>query len=207
MVPVRAEIVQDSEFSVHGDASDLIDWLRELKPAPQTVFLTHGEEGSATALAARIRAELGFVTVVPKYTEVVSLEPAVGGYEVLTPGIDVEAAPPTPPQGKPAAVGKPVPAPAPAAVPAPAPAAVPAPAPAPAAPRPAPVPAGRVPVAAHAGPPEGQPRYRCLTGEEGPEFDRLVSAALEEGYVLRDGPTVTVDGQRVVLAQVVVWPS
>ena len=45
-VPVRAEIVQDSEFSVHGDASDLIDWLRELKPAPQTVFLTHGEEGS-----------------------------------------------------------------------------------------------------------------------------------------------------------------
>ena len=46
-VPVRAEVVADHEFSVHGDASDLIDWLRDLSPAPQTVFVTHGEEGSS----------------------------------------------------------------------------------------------------------------------------------------------------------------
>lgn len=74
-VPVRAELVQDSEFSVHADASDLIDWLAALNPRPQTVFCVHGEEGSATALAARVRAELGLTTVVPRYGEVVSLVP------------------------------------------------------------------------------------------------------------------------------------
>ena len=74
-VPVRAQIVQDSEFSVHADASDLIDWLAALSPKPQTVFCVHGEEGSATALAARIRSELGLTTVVPRYGEVVSLVP------------------------------------------------------------------------------------------------------------------------------------
>ena len=213
-VPVRAEIVQDSEFSVHGDASDLIDWLRDLKPAPQTVFLTHGEEGSATALSERIRAELGFVTVVPKYQEVVSLEPARGGYEVLTPGIEVGAEPVLAGAGAGAGAGgvraeergwqRGDGTTAGARVPAPVrgkgPARVPA--------SPAPAPT-RVPAAAamHAAPPDGKPRYRCLTGDEGPEFDGLVSAALEDGYVLRDGPTVTVDGQRVILAQVVVWPS
>lgn len=31
-VPVRAEIFQDREFSVHGDCSDLIDWVRCLDP-------------------------------------------------------------------------------------------------------------------------------------------------------------------------------
>jgi len=74
-VPVKAEIVRDSEFSVHADASDLIDWLRDLQPQPETVFCVHGEEGSAEALAARIHAELGIVAHVPTYKEVVAVNP------------------------------------------------------------------------------------------------------------------------------------
>ncbi len=74
-VPVKAEIVRDGEFSVHADASDLIDWLRELSPKPETVFCTHGEEGSAEALAAKIRAELDLPVVVPRYKEKVLLDP------------------------------------------------------------------------------------------------------------------------------------
>lgn len=72
-VPVWAEIVHDGEFSVHADASDLMDWLRELSPAPGTVFTAHGEQDSATALAAAITAELGVRAVVPEYQEVVTL--------------------------------------------------------------------------------------------------------------------------------------
>ena len=72
-VGVKAEILQDSEFSVHADASDLIDWLRDLHPAPATVFCVHGEPDPAAALAARIERELGLAAVVPALDEVVVL--------------------------------------------------------------------------------------------------------------------------------------
>ena len=70
-VPVRAEVLQDSEFSVHADASDLLDWLAEMAPKPTTVYCTHGEPGPAGRLAQRIKQELGITAVVPKMGEVV----------------------------------------------------------------------------------------------------------------------------------------
>lgn len=72
-VPVRAEIARDTEFSAHGDASDLIDWLRDVsreKPA-RTVFLVHGEPAAQDAFAERIEAELGLTVVAPRPSEVV----------------------------------------------------------------------------------------------------------------------------------------
>ena len=66
MVPVRAEIIRDEEFSVHADASEIIGWLRALEPQPRTVYCVHGEPDSSTALAARITAELGVNAVVPE---------------------------------------------------------------------------------------------------------------------------------------------
>lgn len=72
-VPVRAEIVQDEEFSVHGDASDLIDWLRALDRAPETVFVVHGEATASATLARRVTDELGWLAVVPRDGEVVAL--------------------------------------------------------------------------------------------------------------------------------------
>ena len=77
-VPVKAEVVQDSEFSVHADGSDLIDWLASLSPPPRTVFCVHGEADSAAGLAARITRELGLTAVVPRYREVVTLAPLTG---------------------------------------------------------------------------------------------------------------------------------
>ncbi len=114
-VPVKAEVLQDKEFSVHADASDLIDWLRELTPRPETVFVTHGEEGSAEAFAAKVTSELGLVAVVPRYREKVTLSPQ-GTWTRVAPlsppaatdslpssytanepdGIAVESRPPTP---------------------------------------------------------------------------------------------------------------
>ena len=72
-VGVRAEILHDKEFSVHADASDLIDWLGALRPAPATVFCVHGEPDSAAALAGRIERELRLDAVVPRLDEVVAL--------------------------------------------------------------------------------------------------------------------------------------
>lgn len=72
-VPVRAEIVMDAEFSVHADASELLDWLRELRPAPRTCFVAHGEDHAAQALADAIEDQLGWTAVVPAYREVVRI--------------------------------------------------------------------------------------------------------------------------------------
>ncbi len=72
-VPVRAEIVRDDEFSVHADARELLDWLRELRPAPRTCFVAHGENHAAQALADTIREQLGWTAVVPVHGEVVRI--------------------------------------------------------------------------------------------------------------------------------------
>ena len=94
-VPVKAEIAQDSEFSVHADGSDLIDWLAGLDPKPRTVFCVHGEQDSAQNLAARIHRELGLTAVVPHFREVVALHPVDGlpPLNPVTPPV-VESAPP-----------------------------------------------------------------------------------------------------------------
>ncbi|MGJ3509801.1 MBL fold metallo-hydrolase RNA specificity domain-containing protein [Enemella sp. A6] len=73
-VKVAAEIVRDREFSVHGDRSDLTDWLRDLDQVPETVFIVHGEPEVARGFAQHLRAELGVVAVVPGYGEIVTLD-------------------------------------------------------------------------------------------------------------------------------------
>lgn len=73
-VPVRAEIVRDREFSVHGDRSDLLDWLKALDPAPKIVFVVHGEPQVAASFATDIEQELGYPAVVPHHGEVVRLD-------------------------------------------------------------------------------------------------------------------------------------
>lgn len=86
-VKVRAEIVRDREFSVHGDASDLMDWLKALDREPEEVFVTHGEPAVAALFADRISDELGWVAVAPKYGEVVTLR----ADDADPDGLDVDA--------------------------------------------------------------------------------------------------------------------
>ncbi|SDB88248.1 metallo-beta-lactamase family protein [Raineyella antarctica] len=74
-VPVRARVVRDAEFSVHADSTDLVDWLRDLDPAPETVFIVHGEPAASAALHDRISAELGLTCAVARQGEVVVVEP------------------------------------------------------------------------------------------------------------------------------------
>ena len=56
-------------------------------------------------------------------------------------------------------------------------------------------------------PPDGLPVYRLLTGPDDHAFCERVSAALALGYQLYGSPAATHDGDCVVVAQAVVWPS
>nr|NLD40354.1 MBL fold metallo-hydrolase [Actinomycetales bacterium] len=70
---VKAEILRADEFSVHGDASDLMDWATALRPAPTVAYMVHGDPKVARHFANRLEDELDWLAVVPRYGEVVSL--------------------------------------------------------------------------------------------------------------------------------------
>ena len=67
-VPVRAEIANLRGFSAHADSDQLLSWLRGAG-SPTSVFVVHGEESSALALAARLHDDLGIVAVAPEHGE------------------------------------------------------------------------------------------------------------------------------------------
>ncbi|MEW2396761.1 DUF1737 domain-containing protein [Streptomyces sp. NPDC046862] len=54
-------------------------------------------------------------------------------------------------------------------------------------------------------PPDGLPVYRVLTGPDDAAFCHRVSEVLDMGYRLHEGPSITFDGERVIIAQAVVW--
>ena len=73
-VPVRADIVDVPDFSVHADSGELCAWLASAPEPPEIVYVVHGEPDSSEALAARITDELGWPAVVPKPGERVRLD-------------------------------------------------------------------------------------------------------------------------------------
>lgn len=56
-------------------------------------------------------------------------------------------------------------------------------------------------------PPDGLPTYRILTGVDDAAFCRRVSDAISLGYKLYGSPSATFNGQSVIVAQAVIWPS
>jgi len=56
-------------------------------------------------------------------------------------------------------------------------------------------------------PPDDMPIYRLLTGPDDAKFCRRVSEALALGYQLYGSPAATFNGESVIVAQAVVWPS
>jgi metallo-beta-lactamase family protein len=47
----------------------MIDWLRNFKEAPKTLFLNHGEPHQTDALRVKINFELGWEAKTPKMNE------------------------------------------------------------------------------------------------------------------------------------------
>lgn len=56
-------------------------------------------------------------------------------------------------------------------------------------------------------PPDGLPTYRLLTGVDDAAFCRRVSEAIALGYKLYGSPAATFNGQSVIVAQAIIWPS
>ena len=56
-------------------------------------------------------------------------------------------------------------------------------------------------------PPDGLPVYRVLTGPDDAAFCHRVSDLIALGYCLHGGPAVTFNGERVIVAQALVWPA
>jgi hypothetical protein len=61
--------------------------------------------------------------------------------------------------------------------------------------------------ATNASPPDGLPTYRVLSGPDDAAFCRRVSEAIALGYKLYGSPAVTFNGDQVIVAQALVWPS
>ncbi|GAA4060371.1 MULTISPECIES: DUF1737 domain-containing protein [Actinomadura] len=51
------------------------------------------------------------------------------------------------------------------------------------------------------------PRYRVLTGPDDEAFCRRVSEALDLGYELHGSPSLTFNGDRVIVAQALIRPK
>lgn len=56
-------------------------------------------------------------------------------------------------------------------------------------------------------PPNDLPTYRLLTGPDDASFCRKVSEAIALGYKLYGSPSITFNGQNVIAAQAVIWPT
>lgn len=67
---VRASVRQIYGFSGHADRTGLITWSHNFKTAPRQVFLTHGDEDAAEALADNLREARNWNVVIPHYQSV-----------------------------------------------------------------------------------------------------------------------------------------
>lgn len=73
MHQVKARIERLDGMSAHADRKSLLHWLSRFRTPPQRLFLTHGEETAALALAETIRHDMGWTVEVPEYQQRVEL--------------------------------------------------------------------------------------------------------------------------------------
>ncbi len=71
--PVNAEIENIEVLSSHADQAELIQWMSEIKKAPQKVFVVHGEPESAETFKEKITDTYGWNAIVPQLYDIVEL--------------------------------------------------------------------------------------------------------------------------------------
>lgn len=70
---VKAEVLQMENLSAHADQPGLLDWLSDLKEAPQQLFIVHGEPQAADVLRVKIRDTYGWESQVALLNQVTVL--------------------------------------------------------------------------------------------------------------------------------------
>jgi metallo-beta-lactamase family protein len=73
-VPVQAKVMAINGLSAHGDADDMIRWMKTAGKRPKKVFLVHGEPEALAAMQGRVTDEVGLPHYAPAYMEKVELE-------------------------------------------------------------------------------------------------------------------------------------
>lgn len=69
--PVRARIESLNGLSAHADQTELLDWLSEIKTAPERVFLVHGEPQASDSMRVKIRDTKNWSPYIPDLFEIV----------------------------------------------------------------------------------------------------------------------------------------
>lgn len=64
-ISVRAHIAQMDGISGHADHDMLLDWLKNITPTPETVFVNHGNDEVCDLFAEDIKSELGCKAIAP----------------------------------------------------------------------------------------------------------------------------------------------
>ncbi len=65
VISVQAEIQEVSQFSAHGDRTELVRWLSGFTAPPKQLFLTHGEPAAAQSFSATVQQKLNWRVTVP----------------------------------------------------------------------------------------------------------------------------------------------
>ena len=65
---VRARVVS-VDLSAHADQDELVEWAAAATPAPEVVYVNHGESSAASALAERLGVEAELTAVCPRQGE------------------------------------------------------------------------------------------------------------------------------------------
>ncbi|MCB0361275.1 MAG: MBL fold metallo-hydrolase [Bdellovibrionales bacterium] len=63
--PVNAKIINMNSMSAHADQGEILGWLKDSKINPKKVFVSHGEEVAAQALASEIEKIFSWKCVIP----------------------------------------------------------------------------------------------------------------------------------------------
>lgn len=63
--PVKAQIVELEGLSAHGDQEDLLQWLSQIEPKPEKIFLVHGETTALVVLKKKVEEKYNVYCEVP----------------------------------------------------------------------------------------------------------------------------------------------
>jgi metallo-beta-lactamase family protein len=71
--PVKCRVEVLHGLSAHGDQSELLHWMSDIKTAPENIFVIHGEKQAADTFKVKIKDTFGWQAVVPNLYEIVEV--------------------------------------------------------------------------------------------------------------------------------------
>ncbi len=71
--PVKSRIEVLHGLSAHGDQTELLEWMSNIKKAPEHIFIVHGEKQASETFLVKIRDTYGWKSVVPSLYDIVEI--------------------------------------------------------------------------------------------------------------------------------------